>query len=311
MNITKLPYYLEDLNRLEEVELSTIQKLIDQYPYMQQLRFLAAKKAHQSNNDLRVEISEFAAMYSAHPQDLYERLVFQEKRIEVDSKDSQEDFEEKNLEDQSHTNTALGGSVLGGVLVADSISDRSNELTSIELDHKSTTDELVEEVSDVAQQQEVKEEIYESIENNDPQEEALQFQETVDIIVNEDEALQQSLEAEDLSGFSKWLLGKRHLLFEDEPLHKPKIQQIKKHKRVFVQKEEINEVPAPKSPGKTPKIKDKSDQINAQIASESLAELYVEQGYKKRAIAMYEKLRLIIPEKSAYFAAQIQKIKEN
>jgi len=46
-----------------------------------------------------------------------------------------------------------------------------------------------------------------------------------------------------------------------------------------------------------------------EIASESLAKLYAKQGHKQKAIEMYEKLGLIIPEKSSFFAAQISKLK--
>jgi len=50
-------------------------------------------------------------------------------------------------------------------------------------------------------------------------------------------------------------------------------------------------------------------EIEQDFLSEILAELYWKQGNPERAIRTYEKLSLKIPEKSSYFAAQIEKIK--
>lgn len=44
--------------------------------------------------------------------------------------------------------------------------------------------------------------------------------------------------------------------------------------------------------------------------TETLAEIYLKQGYYYKALHAYEKLSLKYPEKSIYFASQIQKIKE-
>lgn len=49
---------------------------------------------------------------------------------------------------------------------------------------------------------------------------------------------------------------------------------------------------------------------NSEVHTEALAEVYLKQGLDDKAIAVYKKLSLLDPAKSAYFAARIREIKE-
>jgi len=95
-----------------------------------------------------------------------------------------------------------------------------------------------------------------------------------------------------VSSFSQWLMSLRN---EEKGTKKPKTKAKK---------------PAKTNAKTDSKIK-ASVRTKDQVVSESLAKLLAKQGHHAKARSMYKKLSLLFPQKSAYFAAQIDKLKSN
>ncbi len=92
--------------------------------------------------------------------------------------------------------------------------------------------------------------------------------------------------------FTDWLEGLKKSRKSEEKVDKtPEGKKKKKKKK--------------KKKAKKEKGKKKNELEQAEIISETLAELMAKQGYTEKAIEMYNRLSLLFPEKNAYFAAKI------
>lgn len=88
-----------------------------------------------------------------------------------------------------------------------------------------------------------------------------------------------------------------------------KKKKVKKKKKKKKQDKQLAHSTTDEAPLKAKTIAEQSLKENTEIVSETLAHLLVKQENYKKAIKMYEKLSLIFPEKSSFFAEQIKKLK--
>ncbi len=70
-------------------------------------------------------------------------------------------------------------------------------------------------------------------------------------------------------------------------------------------------IPSTSNPTKSVDLSEDKSESQEDILSETLAEIYIKQGHKSKAISIFKKLRLKYPEKNVYFAQRISDLKEN
>lgn len=103
-------------------------------------------------------------------------------------------------------------------------------------------------------------------------------------------------------------------IIEEPSLSKESITKTEDKKTVLIDKfiETSPSMPKPKKDFYSPTNMAHHSTIDKDdLVSETLAEIHLKQGNLHKAIKIYQRLCLIIPEKSAYFAARIEKVKKD
>ena len=125
----------------------------------------------------------------------------------------------------------------------------------------------------------------------------------------------------DVQGFLSWLKTvnkpQGNTRVEPKKVEKKATETTKKKEKAAIIDQFINEniqfKPEKKKIESAPMIDlaERYTDASSDLMTETLAQVYLEQGHKSKAIQAYEILKLKYPEKSSYFAARINKLKKD
>lgn len=288
--------YMKHPKLLKSISVEALQEWIDEFPYSQNLRILLAKKIRMEGGELDDKAIVDAAIYSTDRSKLQETLLgIQDdipQSVTVDKHHSLAESEDNGMPITGTTETESGdfsssmeaeGEIVSGEIQEDpkyskesSGPERSDKPQRIAGDTKDIPGS--DEEDDMNELEEVETESDEEISTeatSDSPGESRSDSSSVGATSIKKENVENGT---GLSPFSKWLLS---MPSSNEP-ERP--SDVISHKAEFSASTE-------------------------DLISTSLAELLTAQGHIDKAIVMYEKLNLKYPEKSAYFAGQIQKLK--
>ena len=277
MNSENFSSFLKDPSKLYQIPYQELKSLVVQYPYCQPLRILLLQKSQMERHPDFERNLHAAATY------LPDRTLLYFLIREFQSLESGEllfELEEERLELKALSEIFAAREQKEPEIV-------QQQAAAPPVDIKSVPDLF--KVEDVEEEEEEVEEI---IEINPEKEQAP----VLKIPVAPSHRTPQPKEA-----FASW-------------------QQRYEHLRLAVSIGALEFPPAPKAttpavpkPGSNPNLAydmaRRSLEEKEDLVSETLAELLARQGHSQRAIAMYEKLGLIFPEKSPFFALKIEKLK--
>jgi hypothetical protein len=296
MNSDEIINYLNNPYLVDKQIADLVKMDIEKYPYFQTLHYLLLKHYKNANSyeyDKQLKKSIF---HIFNRRKLY---TFINTEIQINPQiinNQTGDTLEKPVEKESYRKEekdTLKESI------SDVISNSTNETDIQEISEKSILPEITFELDnsieiikpenasfDENNANRNYEEIVENIRTSQ-QSELIVFQtdEEFSSFKNESEIIKISSDPEESSNTNQELIEK---FLDDEPRIKPKMEFDK----------EQNDI-------STSSVEERDDFI-----TETLAKIYVKQGNYIKAVATYEKLSLKFPEKSSYFASQIEEIKK-
>lgn len=279
MNAENFTEYIENPSLLFQMNYEELKQLILQYPYNANLRYLLAKKSQlEGRNDHERNLRN-AAIHSPDRMKLFQLLkeeIEAEERLEL---------KQLNELDLNLPETPLEEIVLD-----------TNENASIIPTGVINIEDRLEEENLNSPETPLEEIVPEADEN-------------AGIMPTNVRDIEDQLEEEDFN-FPTPFDGELDELKEADPnpapLHR---SQFKSWHQRYQKPQKIIVPDADKSNALPEELAQKSIELSDEVASETLAKLLTHQNQDEEAIKVYERLALLFPEKSDFFAEQIESLK--
>jgi tetratricopeptide (TPR) repeat protein len=294
---------LADPGKLDELSLGELEELKEQYPYFQTARLLTVKKKFlMGSPDWETEMQS-AAVFVTDRKILYDLLYPIDEEFEIqpaeDETDSSENIQLNEVQQESEVENEIP--VTGQLnevshendiqldpVISEAAAETTEPVEEKQAELKSDNATLRSNISNLLSWQ------LEELELVNPAEEEL----VPEIGINFDKEYKEPADDEELFIIET----------DDKPDEKVIIPDQGELIEKFI---ESNPRITPLLDGR-PNIDISEDSVKEHdgIFTDTLAKIYIKQGYYSKAIFAYEKLILKYPEKSDYFASQIEEIKK-
>jgi len=290
---------IKDPEELTESTLDGIQSLVDEFPYFQAARILLLKNLHILD-DVRFEPElKNSAIYVPDRNRLFGIISGWYKADVVETVEHKEKETEDTVSEKSTSESSSSVAVTGNV---ESVTDYFG------------VDEVTETMSGGTVEFSLQEKEEKKEEESIPDDQLFEYEKQGNNGYYLD-TLEYFPDTGKSKSFSEWLnlIGQAQApsVSDDKKRDKP---EKKKNRTIDIidnflnSQNEGKKITPPKKTADSAVIKEKDTFDGDELMTETLAGIYIKQGHYSRAIGIFKKLSLKYPEKSVYFAQQIEKL---
>jgi len=296
MNREQMMRYLDDPTQLNEKSLGELKEILDEFPFFQTAHMLYARnllneKSFRFTNQLKVaaaNVTDRSMLYFLlHPKARHEAEVYEPKQETSEIEMPPQSIATSPEEEKTGTATEEDE---GFFELAEDVTHAHPEKESPVDDHSNTTDDE------------------EGVAQKPPQKSF----DLLDFDVMEPSFYQLDEDVTSIKGLSDLSKSINRNAKKDDKSEEETSQKEESKDNLIDKFLETRPTisPAKKGDGQQEDISERSAEETDEFMTETLAHIYVKQGYYEKAIKAFQKLSLKYPEKSVYFARQIEDVRK-